>query len=73
MEQSTKGQSEAEHLFEIVRARYGHHLDDQQIEAVRENVEDTVDLVSQLRGVKLDNSVEPYSLFRPHRGEDADG
>jgi hypothetical protein len=29
--------------------------------------------VSRLRGVKLDNAVEPHSLFRPHRGEDADG
>ncbi len=73
MGEPNEGTSEAERLFEIVSARYGRHLNEDQLESVRKNVGDTIELVSQLRGIKLDNSIEPFSAFRPHRAELADG
>ena len=67
--EDTKDNQEAEALFEIVTERYGDRLDPDQLEEVRKGVEGAVELAKELRGVRLDNSVEPYSTFRPFRGE----
>ena len=61
---------EAEKLFGIVEDRYGDRLSEDQLKKVKEGVEGAAELAKALRGVRLDNSVEPYSVFRPYRGED---
>lgn len=69
MEEDTKDTREAEALFGIVAARYGERLDQDQLEEVRKGVEGAMELARALRGVRLDSRVEPYSIFRPYRGE----
>ena len=69
MAEETKDTQEAEALFGIVARRYGDRLDPSQLEQVRKGVEAAMELARALRGVRLDNSVEPYSTFKPYRGE----
>ena len=69
MAEETKDSQEADALFGIVAHRYGDRLDPGQLEEVRKGVEAAMELARALRGVRLDNWVEPYSTFRPYRGE----
>ncbi len=69
MEEDTKDTQEADALFSIVADRYGDRLNPDQLEEVRKGVEGAMELARALRGVRLDNSVEPYSTFSPYRGE----
>ena len=69
MEEATKDTREVEALFGIVADRYGDRLDADQLEEVRKGVEGAMESARALREVRLDNSVEPYSTFRPYRGE----
>ena len=69
MEDETKDNQEAEALFKMVADRYGERLNPDQLEEVRKGVEGAMELANTLRGVRLDNSVEPYSTFRPYRRE----
>jgi hypothetical protein len=65
----TQEDQEAEALFGIVAHRYGDRLTPDQLERVKEGVEAAMELAGALRGVRLDNHVEPFSTFRPYRGE----
>ena len=72
MEEDTKDAKdtrEAEALFGIVSDRYGDRLNEDQLEEVRKAVDAAMELAMELRAVELDNSVEPYSTFKPYRGE----
>ena len=64
--------SRADMLFEIVKAKYGDRLTDEQLEEVRSGVEGAEDLAEELRKVRLTNAVEPFSNFQPYRGADND-
>ena len=61
---------EVDKLFDIVKARYGARLTDEQLEQVKQGVESTAELTAALRGIRLDNAVEPFSTFKPYRGAD---
>jgi hypothetical protein len=54
----------AEALTEIVRARYGQHLTDEQISAVQASIGRTLRSGEQLKKVKLQNGDEPAFAFR---------
>lgn len=56
-------------IFELVRLRYGHLMDDSQLAEVREGVEIIADVAEDLRAVHLDNGDEPFFVFKPYRGE----
>lgn len=60
---------EAEHLFEMVKDRYGDRLSAEELEEVRKGVEGIAKAAKALRGVKLENSDEPFSIFKPYRKE----
>ncbi|MGD2200282.1 MAG: hypothetical protein PVJ38_01455 [Candidatus Bathyarchaeota archaeon] len=60
---------EVERLFELVRDRYGSRLTQEELEAVREKVKRIVETAMTLRSVKLQNSDEPFSVFKPHKKE----
>jgi len=59
---------EAEALFNMLRERYGVRLSPAELEEVRRGVETIVELSEALRSVKLKNSDEPFSTFKPYRG-----
>ena len=56
-------------LFEMVRERYGDRLSPDELEEVREAVEGIADAAEAVRAEKLDNGVEPFSVFTPYRKE----
>ncbi|UCH57644.1 MAG: hypothetical protein JSV18_01620 [Candidatus Bathyarchaeota archaeon] len=60
---------EVELLFEFVRDLYGDRLTDEELEEVRNGVEHIAETAAALRSIKLENSVEPFSVFKPHRKE----
>ena len=62
--------SEAEHLFNIIKERYGDRLSEEELTEVRKGVERMVEAAEKLRAVKLENSDEPFFVFRPYRGDE---
>ena len=59
--------SETELLFELVRARYGDFLNNEQLESVKLSINEIVKNAEALSQVPLDNSQEPMTLFTPHK------
>ncbi len=59
-------------MYAVVKQRYGHLLDDEQLEKVRESVIGMADFLRPLREVRLPNDAEPFSTFAPFRGDDHD-
>ncbi len=57
---------EPELLFAIVKDRYGHLLDRDQLEEVRKSILAQAQLVEPLRSVRLSNGVEPFFVFDPN-------
>ena len=64
------GSIEAEHLFNIIKDRYGDRLSGDQLAEVRKGVERMVEAAEELRAVKLENGDEPFFVFRPYRGDE---
>ena len=61
--------NERDLLFEMVKARYGDRLSTEELEEVHKGVTVIVETANVLRLVKLTNSDEPFSVFKPYRGE----
>ena len=57
--------SEEKLLVKTVITKYGHFLEDHEIALVKESVEDIIKNAHALRNVKLDNYIEPLSVFLP--------
>ncbi|MCW3991445.1 MAG: hypothetical protein NWE79_01960 [Candidatus Bathyarchaeota archaeon] len=70
MSDSDTESREARALFNMVRDRYGDRLDPEELEGVRKGVEAVVEAAEALRSVKLENSDEPFSVFKPYRKEE---
>ncbi len=62
--------SESEHLFNIVKERYGDRLSDDELAEVKKGVEKIVEAAEKLREVRLENGDEPFFVFRPYRGDE---
>ncbi len=56
-------------LFAIIKEKYGHLLSDEQMEGVRGAVTGQRDVFRALRAIRLTNDVEPFSSFKPYRGD----
>ena len=56
-------------LFAVVKEKYGHLLTDEQLDGVREAVTGLRDVFLPIRAIRLTNDVEPFSNFRPFRGD----
>lgn len=56
-------------LFAVVKEKYGHLLTDEQLDGVREAVTGLRDVFQPMRAIRLTNDVEPFSNFRPFRGD----
>jgi len=61
---------ESEHLFNIVKERYGDRLSDEELAEVKKGVEKIVEAAEKLREVRLENGDEPFFVFKPYRGEE---
>ncbi len=62
--------SESEHLFNIIKERYGERLSDEELAEVKKGVEKIVETAEKLREIRLENGNEPFFVFRPYRGEE---
>jgi|TARA_Y100000310_G_C20602418_1_gene773753 hypothetical protein len=56
---------ESETLFNMIKEKYGSMLNDMQLIAVRESVDELVENAEVLRKVEVDNHDEPFSVFTP--------
>jgi hypothetical protein len=61
---------ESDILFKLITEKYGDRLTSEELEDVKKGVENIVEAARALREVKLENSDEPFSIFKPYsRGE----
>lgn len=63
--------AEVDRLLANLRERFGAGLTDEQAAVVRERLAAALEAGERLRAVPLENSVEPFTAFTPHRGGDA--
>ena len=56
---------ESKHRFELVKVRYADHLSEEELEEVSNGVETIVKAAEAMKAVKLENSDEPFSVFKP--------
>jgi len=70
MSEGESKSKEAEHLFEMVKDLYGHHLRPDELEEVRKGVERMAEAAEAVRKVKLGNWDEPFFVFKPYRKEE---
>jgi TATA-binding protein-associated factor Taf7 len=62
--------SESEHLFNIIKERYGERLSNEELAEVKKGVDRLVEAAEKLREIRLENGDEPFFVFRPYRGEE---
>ncbi len=62
--------SESEHLFNIIKERYGERLSDEELAEVKKGVDRIVEAAEKLREIRLENGDEPFFVFRPYRGDE---
>ena len=60
---------ESETLFNMIIEKYGDILNDRQLKAVKESVDELVENAEALRKIKLDSRDEPFSVFTPYVDE----
>ena len=60
---------EQELLFAVVKEKYGNLLSNEQLDEVRQSVLGLSGFTQALRSVPLTNDVEPFSTFKPYRGD----
>ena len=58
-------ESDEKLLAKMVITKYGHFLEDHEIAHVKESVGDIIKNAHALKNVKLDNDIEPFSVFVP--------
>jgi len=63
------GQAEVDRRFALVRERYGRLIAPTALGDVRRRIEGVVANGRRLRAVRLENSIEPFSVFVPFRSE----
>ena len=59
--------SEKNHMFNRVKELYGEKLTEDQLTAIEASLSPMISVLEQLRSVPLENSDEPYSVFKPYR------
>ena len=69
MEPEEKTTLEQELLFAVVKEKYGDLLSEEQLDEVRQSVLGMRNFTQPLRSIRLTNDIEPFSTFRPYRGD----
>ena len=70
MTNKTAPDPEAEDRFSIVRRRYGHQLNAEELAEVRKGIDGVMEAAKALKAVKLDNGDAPFFTFVPYRKEE---
>ena len=60
---------EQELLFAVVKEKYGGLLREDQLDEVRQSVLGMRNFTQPLRSIRLTNDIEPFSTFKPYRGD----
>jgi len=63
----TDSDRETSILMGLVKERYGERLTGEQLENVEKSLRSVMDAGKALREVPLENSNEPYNVFKPYR------
>ena len=66
----TESDRETSIMMELVRERYGERLTEEQLEQVEIGLKRVMEAGKALRDTPLENSDEPYNVFRPYRREE---
>ena len=66
-------QAEVDRRFALVRERYGSLIAPTALGDVRRRIEGVVANGKRLKAVKLENGIEPFSVFVPYRSESREG
>jgi len=66
----TDSDRETSILMELVKERYGERLTEEQLEHVSKSLKTVLDAGKALRETPLENSDEPYNVFKPYRREE---
>ena len=69
MEPEEKTRLEQELLFAVVKEKYGGLLREDQLDEVRQSVLGMRNFTQPLRSIRLTNDIEPFSTFKPYRGD----
>ena len=56
-------------LFAIIKERYGHVLTGEQLDSVRTAIAGQREALRPIREYKVANDEEPFSQFKPFRGD----
>lgn len=70
MEDTTGKSLEQDLMFTVVKEKYGHLMNDEQLEEVRKTVVGLSAFFEPMRAIRLTNDVEPFSTFKPYRSGD---
>ena len=72
MNDKTGKSLEQDLMFAVVKEKYGHLMNDEQLEEVRKTVVGLSGFFQPMRAVRLTNDVEPFLTFKPYRSDDHD-
>ena len=53
-------------MLRRVKELYGDRLTEEQLAAVEASLDPAINVLEQLRSVPLENSDEPYNVFKPY-------
>ena len=70
MAERTGKSLEQDLMYAVVKEKYGHLMNDEQLEEVRKTVVGLSSFFTPLRAVRLTNDIEPFSTFKPYRSDD---
>ena len=57
-------------MYAVVKEKYGHLMDEEQLEEVRKTVVGLSSFFAPMRDIRLTNDIEPFSTFKPFRSDD---
>jgi hypothetical protein len=63
----SKQNTEKEFMFERVKTLYGDMLDKEQLAAIESGLDQMISVFDKIRSVPLENSDEPFSVFKPYK------
>ncbi|MYA62961.1 MAG: hypothetical protein F4X94_10375 [Dehalococcoidia bacterium] len=70
MEEITAKSLEQDLMFAVVKDKYGHLMDNEQLEEVRKTVVGLSGFFAPMRDIRLTNDIEPFSTFKPYRSDE---
>jgi hypothetical protein len=59
--------TEKEFMFERIKILYEDRLNDEQLAAIESGLDQMISVLDKIRSVPLENSDEPFSIFKPYR------